>query len=333
MATRKPFPLLPEIDIEPDAPPPRVTLPPLPGERDAAPNLPPPIPSRDSRPVRPVRRVRRPREQSSLPLALPMAAPFLVMAGLGLLLSRTGSWFGDAFGGTASIVIVGVVAGGCWITWQTSPAPPRTAWLVALGVTIGLVPLLTLQATLARLPHVGSAAEPATPVLLATLGTAVVLLMIAGVVAVGARAEPHGAGPLFLPAGLLVPAVLSVQALPAELPVLRTLAAVSALMGVAIVVAWRLPEGLRPLIGPVALGIEFVLLWSTGRGPTVDPTSGRIVPVLYGALIAVTVVLVVVVPLMAVWVRRLVAEAAGVGGGSDPAASVGKRQGVRRSSI
>ncbi len=262
-----------------------------------------------------------------------MGTPFLVPAGFALLLSRTGSWFGDALGGTASVVLFGVVATGCWLAWQTSSALWRTAWLVALGVTTGLVPLLTLQATLAGLPHVGSAGESIAPVILATLGAATMLVVIAGVVAVGARAEPHGAGLLFLPAGLLVPAVLSVESLPAEPPVLRTFAAVSALAGVALVVGWLLPEGSRPLIGPLVLGLEIVLLWIMDRGPSADPTSSRIVPVLYAVLVAIAVVLVVVVPLMAVWVRRLVADAPGEGGGSDPAASTLGGRGARRTSI
>lgn len=331
MATRRPFPILPEIDIEADPPPPRVALPPLPGERSPSPNLPPPVPPRDARPVRPVRPVRRRRERSSLPVALRMGVTFFVPAGLALLLSRTGPWLGDAMGGTASMVILAVVVAGCWLAWQTSSTVWRTAWLVALGVTAALVPLLTLQATLARLPHVGSVGESVAPVLLATLGTAIMLVVIAGVVAVGARAEPHGAGPLFLPAGLLVPAILSVEELPAELPMLRTFAAVLALGGVAIVVAWLLPEGLRPLIGPLALGVEFVLLSITDFAPTVDPTSGRIVPVLYGALVAITVVLVVAVPLMAVLVRRLMTETTGGGGGSDLPSSPNAGS-VRRSS-
>lgn len=333
MATRRPFPILPEIDVEPDAPRPRVTLPPLPGERGPSPSLPPPIPSRDARPARPVGPVRRRRERSSLPTALLMGVPSLIPAGLALLLSRTGAWFGDAFGGAASLVIVGAVVAGCWFAWQTSSALWRYAWLVALGVTTGLLPLLTLQATLARLPHAGSLGESVAPVLLATLGAALVLVLIAGVVAVGTRGEPHGAGPLFLPAPLLVPALLSVPALPAELPVLRTFAAVSALAGIAIVGAWLLPEGLRPLIGPLALGVEFVLLWIMDRGPMVDPTSGRIVPVLYGTLVALTVVLVVVVPLLAVWVRRLVAEVSDEGDGRGLAAPTPGGRGGSRSSI
>ena len=264
-------------------------------------------------------------------LPLLMAAPSLLAAGLSLLLSRTRPLFGDALGGSASVVIVGVIAAGCWLAWPTSSSLRRTAWLVALGVMAGLVPLLALQAALARLPRVGLAGESLGPVLLATLGASVILLGLAGVVAVGARGEPHGAGPLFLPAGLLVPPVLSVRALPAELPVLRTCAAALALAGVAIVVAWLLPEGLRPLIGPLALGVEFVWLWIADRGPIVDATSGRIVSVLYGALVVMTVVLVVVVPLLAVWVRQLVSEVMGERGEAQAPAPDGRSMG--RSSI
>lgn len=329
MATRRPFPILPDIDVEVDAPPPRVTLPPLPGER-AQTTSPSVTQAEPARPPRPMRPVQRQPKRSSFPTAILFGAPSLITASLAILLSRTGALLGGAFGGVASIVIVGALAAGCWIAWQTSSTIWRCSWLVALGVTTALLPLVTLQATLARLPHVGTAGDYTGAALLTTLGVVAVLIVIAGLVAGGCWADPHAAGPLFIPAGLLVPAVLSVPELPAESAVLVALAEACALGGAAIAVAWLLPKGLRPLVGPFALAIQFVLLWIKDLGPQVDPSSGTIVPVLYGTLIAVTVVLVVLVPLVAVWLRRLMSEVANEGGGAGVGAPVSTRGMGRR---
>lgn len=63
------------------------------------------------------------------------------------------------------------------------------------------------------------------------------------------------------------------------------------------------------MVAPIALAAQFIALWIAGRGPSFQPTSGRIVPALYTVMLIVTVVLTVSVPLLAVWVRRLVMKA------------------------
>jgi hypothetical protein len=69
--------------------------------------------------------------------------------------------------------------------------------------------------------------------------------------------------------------------------------------------------GVRLLIPPVVLGIEILLLWIAGRGPVFHTTSGGIVRLLYILMLATAVLLVVSVPIFAVWLRRWTPPSAG----------------------
>jgi uncharacterized metal-binding protein len=54
----------------------------------------------------------------------------------------------------------------------------------------------------------------------------------------------------------------------------------------------------------VVLAIQIIILWIADRGPVFHPTSGGIVRLLYILMLATAVVLVVSVPIFAVWLRR-----------------------------
>jgi hypothetical protein len=69
-------------------------------------------------------------------------------------------------------------------------------------------------------------------------------------------------------------------------------------------VAWILSQPGRLLVPSVAVAVEFVILWATGHGPWFHETSGDIVRVLYSLMIGVSVVLVVMVPFAAAWIRQ-----------------------------
>jgi uncharacterized membrane protein YozB (DUF420 family) len=73
---------------------------------------------------------------------------------------------------------------------------------------------------------------------------------------------------------------------------------------VATAVAWLLAPPHRMLVPAVALAVVFVALWATGHGPWFHTTSGGVVRVLYSVMLAVSVVLVVIVPLMALWIQN-----------------------------
>jgi hypothetical protein len=77
-----------------------------------------------------------------------------------------------------------------------------------------------------------------------------------------------------------------------------------ALGALATLFAAPLTLGKRLLVPPVALAVEIIVLWVADRGPVFHPTSGGIVRVLYLVLLFGAIALLILVPVLAVWLRR-----------------------------
>ena len=192
--------------------------------------------------------------------------------------------------------------------------PLVNSWVSTLGASAVLVPLLALQVTLLREPYVALGRGSATPAILATVVVGLVLIVGAVWAVASSWTEPDQAALLFMPLGLLPPAMIGMRSTILQGPALELLAEVLLLAALATAIAWAIPPNLRIFVPPVAVGAEFILLWAAGHGPWFHRTSGDVVRFLYTSMLVLSVVLIVAVPVVAMWVKGRAIVVSGQGG-------------------
>lgn len=206
------------------------------------------------------------------------------------------------------ILVILVQAAVAAIAWLSDLGGWSRIWLLDLVTCVGLLPLLALTTTLAGAPYVALDRGSAGPTLLAGGATLLALIVIA-ILAAGATWEsPEDAGALFLPAVLIVPAILGVRGNLSEERALAALVEVFVLTAIVIVIGGMLAPGPRLLSVPVAVGVQFLILWVTGHGPLFQQSTGTIVRMLYLVVMTLAVVLTIAVPILAWWIRRVVSS-------------------------
>ncbi len=200
------------------------------------------------------------------------------------------------------IAIVQIAA--IFLTRDDRPAPLHLPWLTHLAATVGLLPLLAIQVSLLREPYVALSEGSAWPVIVATVVALGFAIVLAVATAVRFWRQPDQASLVFLPAALLIPAAIGQRA---EITISRalTILAIAMLIGaMATVLAAPMALVWRLVVPPAALGFEIIFLWIAGYGPVFHHTSGAIVRLLYLMLLFGTIILVISVPLIAIWLRR-----------------------------
>lgn len=200
--------------------------------------------------------------------------------------------------------VILMLAIGIGITVLMDRRGPRPYWQMALLATLILMPIATLQASASRVPFVAIARGSAGPLLWLTLATAVALLGLWLFAAHQADDSPQDGGLVFLPAALLVPAIMGAPGALDETSALMMLGEALLVAGIAIFVGLLAPGRWRPLTGAVAFGAQYALLWALGRGPVLGPDGGAVVAVSAIFLLALTALLTVLTPLAALFSRR-----------------------------
>jgi hypothetical protein len=171
------------------------------------------------------------------------------------------------------------------------------------------MPLLALVSVFAGVPYVSTSLSSAEPVMLTGLIAIVILFGLAVMTASLTWEMPQDAALVFLPVALLVPVLLSGPADDIPSRGLTAIISVSVASALGMAGGMILPDGTRPLVGPIALIVELGALVAAGRGPQLPDTAGRIVPIILSAILVITIVLTVAVPLMALWMRRMATSA------------------------
>jgi len=186
------------------------------------------------------------------------------------------------------------------------------SWTATLFVSCLLAPLLALQVPLLREPYVSLARHSATPALFASFVVAIVILFGAVWCVVIGWSDPDQAALLFMPAGLLWPAMIGIGAIVSQRSALLTLAEVSLVSAAAMALAVLLPPFARIFVPAATLAFEFVFLWISGQGPWFQPTSGGIVRTVYVGSLVLAVLLIVAAPLMAMAAGTFLARRGGL---------------------
>ena len=194
----------------------------------------------------------------------------------------------------------------------------RSYWQIGLFSTLILMPTVGLQASASRVPFVALSRGSAGPLLWLTLATVAILLGLWFFAALQSDQTPENGALLFLPAAVLVPAMIGAPGALDETSALSMLGEAALLAGVAIFIGLLAPENLRPVTGGAALGAQFVLLWALGRGPVSGTDSGAIVPFCAAILLATTALLTVLTPLLALFSRRFLQTVDDASGGPKP---------------
>lgn len=225
------------------------------------------------------------------------------------------------------LVVVALLAGtAVAIAFDRQNARPY--WQMALASTLILMPIVSLQASASRVPFVAIARGSAGPILWLTLAALAALVALWLFAAFQASDDPENASLLYLPAALLVPAILGAPGALDETSALTMLGESSLVAGVAILIGLLSPPQWRPAAGGAALGAQFLLLWALGRGPVIGHNGGFVVPASAALLLAATVLLTVLAPLAALFGRRFAQTVEEESGGPKPASAPEK--GARR---
>jgi hypothetical protein len=227
--------------------------------------------------------------------------------------------------------VILVLAIGIGVTMFMDRPGPRPYWQMSLLGTLILMPIVTLQASASRVPFVAIARGSAGPLLWLTLATAVTLFGFWLFAAHQSNNDPQDGALVFLPAALLVPAILGAPGSLNETSALMMLGEASLVAGIAIFLGLLAPGNWRPLAGAVALGTQYALLWALGRGPVLGSDGGAVVPVSALFLLALTALLTVLTPLAALFSRRFFQTVEEEAGGPRP--SRAPARGARRDEL
>lgn len=211
----------------------------------------------------------------------------------------------------AFIVLATIQVIGYLVTRDDRPDALAKPWTIHLAAAIGLLPLLAIQVALIREPYVSIDSGSSMPAVLATGLVVFFTFVLAVVSAVRFWTRPDQASLVFLPVALLIPQAVGERSEIGVGQALSILAMAMLLGAAATVVSSYVGIGIRLLIPPVVLATEIMLLWMAGRGPVFHSTSGGIVRFLYIMMLAAAVILVVTVPIFAVWLRRWAPPSAG----------------------
>ena len=199
----------------------------------------------------------------------------------------------------AALLIVAVQVGGVFLARELELPTWGRVWLLMLAATAALLPMLALQTATSRVPFVALGRGSAGPLIWSTVGAVLMVVGVALLAAIVSADAPDQASILFVPAALLVPAVLGAPGDLDETAALLALAEASGLAALAAMLGWLLPAWARPQVASVALGAQFIGLWLLDYAPSFPLGYGRIVPVLATLLLVVSILATVLVPLVA----------------------------------
>lgn len=205
----------------------------------------------------------------------------------------------------ATLVAVAIQIGGIILARELELERWRRLWWMALACTTMVLPALTLQAAISRTPFVSWSSGAAGPLLWVTLGCLVLLTALWLWTAMVSVDEPAAAALVWLPAALLVPAMLSTPSSTIdERSGLIALAIATGLSAAAVLLGEISPPSSLLPIAATAYSAAMIVLWLLGRTPSFPPDQGRIVVAAGTLLLLVSIASLVAVPAASLMVQK-----------------------------
>lgn len=233
-----------------------------------------------------------------------LAASPLITGATALLLWLVSPLPGAGSMPLAFVVLAAVQTIGYLVTRDDRPLALSRPWAIHLAASIGLLPMLAIQLSLLREPYVSIENGSSLPAVLATVLVIFFTTVLCLWSAIRFWRRPDHAAFAFLPIALLIPQAVGARRDIGVGPALAILATAMIVAGLATAGAAFVGPGVRLLVPPFVLAGMIMGLWMSGKGPVFHSTSGGIVRLLYIAMLATAVVLLVAVPVVAVWLRR-----------------------------
>jgi hypothetical protein len=259
-----------------------------------------PAPTPTVRP--PVRRTPQPaRDRSIIGIAVTHAVTAVFAFGFSLLgfLSGSTGW------PKGVILLVLLLFAGFVLSNDEGATLFSRGWVANIVTAVMVMPLTALTVALARQPHVSLQAGSAWSAILLAVVLMLVLIFTGVAFGIWSADGPDESGLLILPVALIIPAVIGVRGDIDQAAVLQALAGSCMIASIASIMSWSIAPGLRAFAPPVALGLEVIVLWLAGRGPSFEDTTGQVVPLLYSVLFAMTVLVVAGTGIVAIVVRQI----------------------------
>ena len=244
--------------------------------------------------------------RSLLAYAAGMAAPYLITGGLAVPAAFLDLPTPTVAVPLAPLLIVAAQAIGVLLARELELPTWRRVWLLLLATTLVPLPLVALHASVARVPFVSIGRGSASPLVWTAVAAMAAVVGVALLAAIVAADAPDQASLLFLPTALVVPAMLGFPGEIDERAALRVVVEVSFVAAAAAFFGWAATRGARPLVAPVALAFQLGVLWALGYRPPSLPGQGDVVPILGTAVLVLTGIVTVFVPLVALAARRVV---------------------------
>ena len=223
------------------------------------------------------------------------------------------------------LLVLSVQALGILIAREVERPRWQSVWQMLLSFTAILMPVLVLQAATARAAFVALANGAAAPVIWSTIAAIIVMFSVATLSVMLAGDAPDQAAMLFMPAALLVPAVVAAPGDFSEQSIVVVVVETSAIAALAAAIGWLLAPRERLFVPPIALVVQFVTLFLIGYRPMLSPGGGAIGPIMTVLLIFSTALTTVGVPLAAVALRGVRQASVGEEPGVVAPAPVGRR--------
>lgn len=185
-------------------------------------------------------------------------------------------------------------------------SPRQRAAMVNIATMAIVFPLLVVRQSVVRIPFVNGGNGTLLAPFLATVAVIGLLLALALACAILSQEDPEYAGVMFLPAALMVPLLAGQSNLVDLSSALLLVAAIFVVSALLTILASVLPGAYPALIAPAAIGLEFVFVTALRSNASLFPTgAGNAAKILFFAIVVVTLVLSIVIPMVSVWTRQV----------------------------
>lgn len=182
----------------------------------------------------------------------------------------------------AVIALAVVTLIGLLLSFDGGVTPLSRGWVAILANIVVTLPVATLAVSVTRMPAIDLLAGTAWMAIWLVLLTTVVVTAVVVGIAAWSFESPEESAVLTLPIALLLVSLVGVRGELHQAAAAQAIGMAALVAAMAGAMLWASPSMWRPYVPPAVFGFYVLALWTVGRGPSWDGTSGAIAPVLVG---------------------------------------------------